>query len=95
LPVSIADIKRKAGPVLRRYGARRASVFGSVARGEGHARSDIDILVELDDDKSLLDFIGLKLALEDALGQEVDLVEYDAVKPLIRERVMREQVQIL
>lgn len=81
--------------MLRRYGARRAGVFGSIARGQGHSHSGVDMLVELDDDKSLLDFVGLKLALEDALSREVDLVEYDAVKPVVRDRVMREQVQML
>jgi len=81
--------------VLRRYGARRAGLFGSVARGEESAQSDVDILVELDDDKSLLDVIGMKQELEEVLGRPVDIVEYDAVKPAIRARILAEQVTIL
>lgn len=81
--------------MLRRYGARRAGLFGSVARGEESAQSDVDILVELDDDKSLLDVIGMKQELEEVLGRPVDIVEYDAVKPAIRARILAEQVTIL
>jgi len=56
--------------------------------------SDIDILVEIDKDISLLDFVGLKLEIEDALGKKVDLVEYKAIKPLLREWILNEQVVI-
>jgi len=93
--MSIADLKKRAAPVLRRHGARRAAVFGSVARGEDAGSSDVDLLVELDDDVGLLEFIALKQALEESLGRSVDLVEYDALKPLIRERALKEQVPIL
>jgi predicted nucleotidyltransferase len=89
------EIKKKATPVLRSHGVRRAALFGSHARGEQIEGSDLDILVEIEDDLSLLDFIGLKLELEEALGVTVDLVEYSAIKPLIRERVLADQVVIL
>jgi predicted nucleotidyltransferase len=52
-------------------------------------------LVELDGEQSLLDVIGLKQELEEALGRRVDVVEYDAVKPVIRDRVLLEHVPIL
>jgi len=64
-------------------------------RGEDRAGSDVDFLVELDGEQSLLDVIGLKQELEEALGRRVDVVEYDAVKPVIRDRVLLEQVTIL
>jgi predicted nucleotidyltransferase len=57
--------------------------------------SDIDILVEIEKDISLLDFVGLKLELEDALNRKVDLVEYSTIKPLIRERILSQQEIIL
>lgn len=57
--------------------------------------SDIDILVEIRKDISLLDFIGIELELEKVLGKDVDLVEYQAVKPLIKEKILKEQIEIL
>jgi len=93
--VSVADVKAKAVPILRRHGVRRAGLFGSVTSGEDRPESDIDFLVELDGQQSLLDIIGLKQELEEALGRSVDVVEYEAVKPVIRERVLGESVPIL
>jgi predicted nucleotidyltransferase len=55
----------------------------------------VDFLVELGDEQSLLDVIGLKQELEDVLGRPVDIVEYDAVKAVIRDQVLAEQVPIL
>lgn len=57
--------------------------------------SDIDILVEIDSDISLLDFVGIKLELEEALNRKVDLGEYNTIKPFLRERIMKEQEIIL
>jgi predicted nucleotidyltransferase len=95
MTVRVEEIRAKAVPVLKRFGARRASVFGSVATGESGPTSDVDILVELGSTLSLLDFIALKLELEDLLGREVDLVEYCTLKPELRERVLAQEVSIL
>ena len=91
----IDDIRKKIAPILKRYGVKKAGVFGSCVRGELREDSDIDILVEIEKDLSLLDFVGLKLEIEDVLQRKVDLVEYCTVKPLLRERILREQVAIL
>jgi len=64
-------------------------------RREMKEDSDIDILVELPKEKSLLDFVALKLELEETLGRKVDLVEYSTIHPLLKERVLREQVPVL
>ena len=93
--IDIEEIKRRVRPILLRYGAKRAGLFGSAARGELRRNSDIDILVEIDRPIGLFEFVGIKLELEEALGRKVDLGEYDALKPLIRERVLREEVPIL
>ena len=89
------EIKRKIIPILQHYGAKRAGLFGSCIRGKLKPDSDIDILVEIDKDITLLDFVGLKLEIEEALGRKVDLVEYDAIKPLLKDRILSEQVVIL
>jgi predicted nucleotidyltransferase len=64
-------------------------------RGEADDDSDVDILVEITERISLLDFVGLKLELEDVLGKKVDLGEYSTIKPIIREQVLSEVVGIL
>jgi len=66
-----------------------------VVRGEENKESDIDILVEIVGRMSLLDFAGLKLELEEALGQRVDLGEYSTIKPMIKEQILSEEVSIL
>jgi hypothetical protein len=91
----IARIKRKIMPILKRYGVMKAALFGSVVRGDERKDSDIDILVDIEKDIGLLEFIGLKQDLEDALGRPVDLVEYGTIKPLLKDRILSEQVVLL
>ena len=82
-------------PILRKHGVKRAGVFGSIVRGEGTEQSDVDVLVELPPGLSLLDFIGIKLELEQLLGRKVDLVEYAGLEWRIRERILSEEIPIL
>ena len=89
------EIREKILPVLQRNGIKRAGMFGSYARGEATPESDVDILIELDRQASLLDFIGIKLELEDVLGRSVDLVEYAAIRPRLRDRILRDEVPML
>ena len=91
----IEEIKQKILPILQHYGVKRVGLFGSCIRGEMKEDSDIDILVEIEKDISLLDFVGIKLEIEEALGRKVDLVEYSTIKPLLKERILNEQVIIL
>jgi uncharacterized protein len=64
-------------------------------RGEMTDESDIDILVEFEGRKSLLDLAGLKLDLEDALERRVDLLTYRSLHPMLKDRILAEQVPIL
>ena len=92
----IKKIKPKIKKILKKYKIARAGIFGSYVRGEQKKKSDIDILVKIKDkNMSLLGFIHIKHELEDALGRKVDLVEYAAIKPLIKDRVLAEEVRIL
>ena len=93
--MNIEEIKGKILPILKKYGVTRAGIFGSVVRGEAREDSDIDILVEIESRMSLLDFVGLKLELEEALGKPVDLGEYSEIKPIIKEQILEEEVPIL
>ena len=92
---SIQGIKEKITPILQQYGITRAAIFGSLAKEEAKISSDVDILVKIKSDMSLLDFIGIKIELEEALKMKVDSVEYDTIKPIIKERILAQQVIIL
>ena len=92
--MKIEEIKEKVVPILIRHKIRRAGIFGSIAKGNDTLQSDIDILVELGNKISLLDFVGIKYELEDLLGRTVDLVEYQAVKPRLRKKIMSEEIRI-
>ena len=93
--MDIGKLRRAVLPVLERYDVCRAALFGSVARGEDTRRSDIDVLIEFRGEKSLLDLSGLKLELEALLGRKVDVLTYDSLHPLLKERILREQVALL
>ncbi|MGB4965917.1 MAG: nucleotidyltransferase family protein [Microgenomates group bacterium] len=91
----LTEIKNKAIPILKDAGVTRSSVFGSYVRGEQNETSDIDILIDFPKGKSFFAFVDVKLKLEDALGKKVDLVEYDCIKPRLRESILSSHVQIL
>jgi predicted nucleotidyltransferase len=76
------------------HGASNIRVFGSLARGEGSEDSDLDLLIHLGEDRSLLDLVGLKLDLEDLIHRRVDVVTEGALSPYIKERVLAEAVPL-
>jgi predicted nucleotidyltransferase len=73
-------------------GARNLRVFGSVARGENDAQSDVDFLVDLDPGRSLLDLGGLQRDLEQLLAAKVDVVSSRGLRERVKVRVFREAV---
>ncbi|MBU0681461.1 MAG: nucleotidyltransferase family protein [Proteobacteria bacterium] len=86
-------ISEKRSDILRLskiYGARNVRVFGSVARGEEEADSDIDILVELDEGRSLLDLGGLLMDLQKLLGRKVDVVTEKGLHWYIKDKILQE-----
>lgn len=92
---SIREIRQKVMPILIHYKIKKAGIFGSYTRGKPKKNSDIDILVEIGKDINLLDFIGIKLEIEAALKRKIDLVEYASIKPLIKDRILKEEVPII
>ena len=91
----IRAAREKALEVLQKNGIKRAAFFGSIVRGEMTDESDIDILVEFEGRKSLLDLAGLKLDLEDALERRVDILTYRSLHPMLKDRILAEQIPIL
>jgi predicted nucleotidyltransferase len=73
----VSQIRELIFPILQRYGVSRAALFGSVVKDRMRPESDIDILIQIDKDISLLDFVGLKLDLEQVLKTDADVVQYD------------------
>ncbi len=84
------DILRLAA----QHGATNVRVFGSLARGEARPDSDVDILITLDPDRSLLDLIALQQDLADLLNCKVDVVTEASVSPYIRPEVLRDAVAL-
>lgn len=74
------------------YGAYNVRVFGSVARGEAKPESDVDLLVELEPQRTLLDQIALMQSLSELLGRKVDVTEPETIHELIKDQVLREAV---
>ena len=73
-----------------KHGALEPRIFGSVARGEAGHGSDIDLLVKMEEGRSLLDLIALVLDLRDLLGVKVDVVSEDGLYWLLRRRILKE-----
>jgi predicted nucleotidyltransferase len=81
---------------LHGFGVAHAAVFGSVARGEDRADSDIDVLVELDRDRAMgiFDYARVKLYINDILEGAGDVVNRRTLKPLLRENILRDAVNV-
>ena len=90
--LSIPEISQKTLPVLRKYGILKASVVGSVARGQQTPKSDIDIVIEVIQPISLLTFARIKRELEEILQTKVDLIERSALKPRIRKYLLQDEI---
>ena len=95
--VALSDILSRRDEILRvaaRHGAHHVRVFGSVVRGEAGEDSDVDFLVRLDRNRSLLDHVALMQDLEDLFGCRVDVVTERALHRLVRDRVLAEAVPL-
>jgi predicted nucleotidyltransferase len=90
LPSIREDVRRIAAA----HGAGNVRVFGSVGRGEQDASSDLDLLVDMAEGRSLFDLIALSNDLEESLGVDVDVVTEASLSPYIRDRVLDEAVAL-
>lgn len=82
--LTLEGLRRRRAEILgvaRKRRAHRVAVFGSVARGDAHSGSDLDLLVDFEPGTSLLDHVGLFQDLEELLGVGVDVVTRSALKP--------------
>ena len=87
-----SEIKKKLLPFVSLYPIERLGLFGSAARGDMTSKSDVDLLIEMPREVSLFRFIELKQKIEEVLNRTVDLVEYGALKPKIKDKILQEQI---
>jgi predicted nucleotidyltransferase len=91
--LSLEDIKQLIIPTLKQHDVIHAGIFGSFAHNEQRKDSDVDILIEFNNDKkTLMDLVGLELKLGDILGRPADVLTYDSLHPQIKENALKEQV---
>ena len=91
---ALAVLRNNWDRIARDFGVRTIALFGSTARDEADARSDIDILVAFDGPATFDGYTGLKDHLEDLLGSKVDLVIESGLKPRARTLVQRDAILV-
>lgn len=89
--MDIETVENTLIPILRRYGAIKIGIFGSFARGEQTSKSDLDLLVDFSDSKSLLTLVRIKRELSEALGIDVDLLTEASISPYLIDNIRAEQ----
>jgi len=93
--MTIHEIKNRILPILKEYGIKKASLFGSIVKGESTKDSDIDILIEMPETATLLELSTLKIDLENILNKNVDVLTYDSLHHLLRDKILQEQEAVL
>ena len=93
----ISSLKRKIIPILKKNGVVKAGIFGSYATGKAKKNSDIDILIQIRKRKkfSLFDLTELEMKLKNKLKKDVDLLTYNGINPLLKERILSEEIRII
>ena len=94
LSKKLEKIKYIIVETLKKYGIKKAGIFGSFVRGEDNKNSDIDILIQPPPGIGF-GFVGIQLELEDKLKKKVDLLSYRAIHPLLKKRIWDEEVRII
>lgn len=93
--MGIQDLKIRIYPILSSAGVTRSEIVGSYARGENTDKSDLDLMVEVPENTSLIQFANLQLELEEALSMKVDLISYDAINPKLKPHLEKNSVKII
>ncbi|MEW6619985.1 MAG: nucleotidyltransferase family protein [bacterium] len=86
----VENIQRNIIRVLRKHRVKKAALFGSYVKGDEKPESDIDIIVEFSERKSLLDLVGIEQELSDTLGIKVDLLTERSISPYLIGRIKKE-----
>lgn len=91
--MTVETLKSQIVPILQKHQVVKAGLFGSFARNEATEKSDVDLLVEFSKVLGMLQYMNLKFELEDVLKRKVDLVEYEAIKPRMRQSILEDEIR--
>jgi len=91
---NLNKIKKQIVDVLKKHGIKKAGIFGSFARGEEKKNSDVDVLIQPTKGMGL-EFVGIKLELEDKLGEKIDLISYRSINPHLKKYILKDEVRII
>ena len=89
-----STITAEKDEIRRSYRAEIRGIFGSYARGDFHADSDLDLLVDFDEGANLFDHVGLQQFLEEKLGCKVDLVSRRSLRAELRTSILNEMISL-
>lgn len=81
--------------ILKKHRAKKIEIFGSYARGEARPGSDLDVIVEFEERKTLLELVGIEQELEDHLGIKIDLLTEASISPYLIDRIKKEAKVVL
>jgi len=90
----IKSNRNKIIDIATSRGATKICIFGSVAKRKDNVNSDIDFLVELENDRSLLDLVGIKQDLEELLEVEVDVVTKGGIHSKLYDKILEEAIEL-
>ena len=91
---SFEKYKKEITKILRVYHIQQAALFGSVARGEQTKKSDIDLLIKTNGKMTLFQLFQMQEDIEKVISRKVDIVEYEAIKPSLKDRILNDAIQI-
>lgn len=90
----IENLAKKANPIFKKYKVKKASVFGSFARGEERRSSDVDVLIELGPLGGLMVMGRIKSELEDVFKRKVDLITFRSINHLLAPSIIKDEIKI-
>lgn len=90
----IKQHKSELEALANQYGVRNIRVFGSTVRGDATDQSDIDLLIDMEQGRSLTDLCGFRLGAKALLGREIDMVDAAFVHPALKDRIMIEAMPL-
>ena len=88
-------IKKQIVKILKEKKIKKAGIFGSYARGEQRKNSDVDVLIEPSKKMDLFDLTEIEINLKEKLKKEVDMITYDSIHHLIKERILNQEINII